>query len=151
MGKKCKPNKNVSKNIPNGRTMQTRDEFFYGAQDYRKPGYEDKGLYRGAVVVDSNRDDELALIVLTTTGEDIVGRQKSKYRPFIETLDDDGNPIKIGKKFKENKPKKDLSPKAVAEIKKLTFKNAGNATENKTKVRDMKKRNKKGTGSPVPR
>ena len=133
-------NKNVSQHIPNGRTVQTRDEYFEGAKEYRKPGYEDKGLYRGAVVVDSNRDDELALIVLTTKGEDIAGRKKSKYRPFIETLDDDGNPIKIGKKFKENKPKKDLSSKAVADIKKLTFKKAGNAEENRRKVMFLKKR-----------
>ena len=53
--------KNVSQKIPNGRTLQTRDEFFEGQEKYRKPGYENKGLYRKVVVVDSNRADELAV------------------------------------------------------------------------------------------
>ena len=137
--------KNVSKEIPNGRTLQTRDEYFEGDGDYRKPGYENKGLYRGAVVVDSNRNNDLAVIVLTKSekGEDVPGRKNSKYRPFIETKDDKGQPIRIGEKFKENKPSKDLSPEAVKTIKKLTFKDAGNAQENRDKVREMKGRNKK--------
>ena len=135
-----KRKKNVSSVIPNGRTLQTRDEYFEGSSNYRKPGYENKGLYRSAVIVDSNRNDELALIILTTKGESIPGRTKSKFRPFIETLDDEGNPIKFGKKFKENNPKKDLSLKAVGKIKKLTFKEAGNAEENRRKVRFLKNR-----------
>jgi len=104
-----KSDKNVSKRIPNGRTLQTRDEYFEGAQNYRKEGYEKKGLYRTVVVVDSNRKDDLAVITLTTSnkGVEVPGRKKSKYRPFVETRDDEGNPIKTGKKFKENKPKKD--------------------------------------------
>ena len=58
---------NVSQKIPNGRTLQTRDEFFEGQEKYRKPGYENKGLYRKVVVVDSNRADELAVVKLTTS------------------------------------------------------------------------------------
>lgn len=59
--------KNVSQKIPNGRTLQTRDEHFEGQKNYRKPGYENKGDYRRVVVIDSNRDDELAVIKLTTS------------------------------------------------------------------------------------
>lgn len=138
--KKSKRRKNVSRDIPNGRTVQTRDEHFEGAGEYRKPGYENKGYYRRAVVVDSNRQNHLAVVVLTTKGEEIPGVKKSKFRPFVETKDDTGNPITIGKKFKENKPKHDLPPKAVARIKKLTFKDAGNAQENRDKVRTLKER-----------
>ena len=118
------------------------NEYFEGDKNYRKPGYENKGLYRSAVVVDSNRDGDLALIVLTKSekGNNVKGKQKSKYRPFIETKDDDGNPIRFGEKFKENSSKKDLSKHAVAEIKKDTFKNAGTARENRKKVRVLKKR-----------
>ena len=147
--RKIKKNKNVSKTIPNGRTLQTRDEYFEGAKDYRKEGYEKKGLYRTVVVVDSNRENDLAVIALTTSnkGVELPERKKSKYRPFVETKDDDGNPIKTGKKFKENKQKKDLSPKTVSKMKKLAFKNAGSASEeNRKKVRDMKGRNKKRNG-----
>lgn len=143
--RRIKSSKNVSKEIPNGRTLQTRDEYFEGDGDYRKPGYENKGLYRGAVVVDSNRNNDLAVIVLTKSekGEDVPGRKNSKYRPFIETKDDKGQPIRIGEKFKENKPSKDLSSEAVKTIKKLTFKDAGNSRENRDKVREMKGRNEK--------
>ena len=118
--KKVKRNKNVSKTIPNGRTLQTRDEYFEGDGDYRKEGYENKGLYRKAVVVDSNKNEELVLVKLTTSkkAKGIPSEKKSKYRPYVETKDDEGNTIKIGKKFKENPPKKDLSKKAVAKIKK---------------------------------
>lgn len=62
--------KNVSQKIPNGRTLQTRDEFFEGQEKYRKPGYENKGLYRKVVVVDSNRADELAVVKLTTQSKE---------------------------------------------------------------------------------
>ena len=140
--RKIKQRKNVSKTIPNGRTLQTRDEYFEGDGNYRKPGYEDKGLYRSAVVVDSNRNNDLAIVVMTKSkkGEDVPGREGSKYRPFVETKDDEGQPIRIGNKFKENKPKKDLSAKAISTIKKLSFSTAGNAEENRKKVREIKGR-----------
>lgn len=139
---KATKNKNVSQRYPNGRTLQTRDEYFYGAEDYKKPGYEEKGLYRKAVIVDSNRNHDLAIVKLTTSkkGKSIPGQEKSKYRPFVETLDEKGAPIKIGKKFKENPPQKDLSPQAVAKIKKDVFKDSNNALKNREKVRKMKGR-----------
>ena len=141
--KKSTRRKNVSRDIPNGRTVQTRDEHFEGAGEYRKPGYENKGYYRRAVVVDSNRQNHLAVVVLTTKGEEVPGEKKATFRPYVETKDDKGNPITIGKKFKENKPQKDLSSKAVAKIKKVSFYNSHNALENRKKVRDMKGRQKK--------
>ena len=63
-----KKSKNVSKTVKQGLIVHTRDEYFKGAKDYRKPGYEKyAGNYRQAAVVDSNRKDQLALVKLTTS------------------------------------------------------------------------------------
>ena len=137
-----KDKKNVSKRIPNGRTVQTRDEYFDGDAAYRKPGYEKKGNYRKAVVVDSNKKGDLALVKLTTSkkGLPIPGEKKSKYRPYVETKDDEGKPIRIGKKFSPKSKKDDLSKCSIAEIKKKTFRTSSAATANRRKVRKMKGR-----------
>lgn len=138
--------KNVSQTIPNGRTLQTRDEYFYGQGDYRKPGYEDKGAYRKAVIVDSNRKNEFVVVKLTTSekGANLPNYKggKSSYRPFVETMDDKGNPIKFGSKFKENPPSADMAKNDVNKIKKELFVNSSNRTKkaNKKKVRQVKGR-----------
>lgn len=132
--------KNVSRKIPNGRTLQTRDEYFEGKKNYRKPGYEQKGNYRKVVVVDSNRKDDLAVVKLTTSGKgkSIPGEKKSKYRPYVETKDDTGKPIRIGSKFVENSPKKDLSFEAVSKIRDDVFQKSEGAPENRKKLQKLK-------------
>ena len=138
--------KNVSQTIPNRRTLQTRDEYFYGQGDYRKPGYEGKGLYRKAVIVDSNRKNELVVVKLTTSkqGKNLPNYKdgNSSFRPFVETMDEKGNPIKFGSKFKENTPSADMAKKDVNKIKKDLFVNSSNRTkkENKKEVRKVKGR-----------
>lgn len=132
--------KNISQKIPNGRTLQTRDEFFEGQEKYRKPGYENKGLYRKVVVVDSNRADELAVVKLTTSKQGTAlpdyQQGKSKYRPFVATKDDENKPIKVGKKFLPNKQQKDVSQKDVNQIKKDSIKRK----DNRNKLRELKGR-----------
>ena len=132
--------KNVSQKIPNGRTLQTRDEFFEGQEKYRKPGYENKGLYRKVVVVDSNRADELAVVKLTTSKQGTAlpdyQQGKSKYRPFVATKDDENKPIKVRKKFLPNKQQEDVSQKDVNQIKKDSIKRK----DNRNKLRELKGR-----------
>ncbi len=114
-----KRDKNVSNTIPNGRTLQTRDENFYGHKNYRKSGYEKKGNYRKVVVIDSNDLDELAVVKLTTSDKGIklqYSNGKSKFKPFVETLDDTSAPIKVGKKFLPNSSKKDMSNADIEKI-----------------------------------
>lgn len=133
--------KNVSQKIPNGRTLQTRDEFFEGAGDYRKPGYENKGLYRKVIVIDSNRFDDLVVVKGSTKGLKIQGEKKTRFKPIVETKDDKGNPIKVGIKFRENKPCKDLSKRQVNQIKKKAYKSASKQSKiNKSKTREIKGR-----------
>ncbi len=138
--------KNVSQTIPNGRILQTRDEFFYGEQDYRKPEKEEKGNYRGSVVVDSNRNDELAVVKLITsknaTELSNYKAGQSKYRPFIETKDDNGNPIKVGGKFIPKSSEHDMEKSDVDKIKKhaLIESSPSLNKSNRKKLRELKKR-----------
>ena len=135
MGKK--KNRNISKNIPNGTILHTRDEYIFGSKNYRKPGYAGKGNYRKVAVVDSNRHDDLAVVKLTTKGKYLPG-EKSTYKPFVETMDDNGKPIRVGSKFISRGAK--LSSKAVTVIKKDSFKGAKTRKSNRRKVRAMKGR-----------
>ena len=141
--------KNVSQKIPNGRVLQTRDEYLGEENiDYRKPGYESKGLYRGVVVIDSNRSDELVVVKLTTSGKGIVietyKNGKSKFKPFVEVQDENCNPIKPGKHFVPKPKKNDLPKKEVTKIKKTVFKEAKTAQTNRKKVRELKGRKMRG-------
>lgn len=144
-------NKNISEKIPNGRIIRTRDKDLQGGNGFEKEG--SKGLYRGVVVVDSNSDDELAVVKLTTSSKGIplpeYRNGKSKYRKYILTLDKDNNPIKITPaenkgtnkpRFEEDKPKNDMSKRLVNKIKRdcIEDKNAGK--ENRKRLHTMKKR-----------
>ena len=55
--------KNKSTKISDGRTIQTRDNYLEGGENYSKEGYEDKGLYRLMIVLGSNKKDELIWFV----------------------------------------------------------------------------------------
>ena len=125
MKKQPPKRKNVSQKIPNGRTLQTRDEYLESGKGKTniKPDHPNsKDLYRRVGVIDSNRKDELVIIKLTTHGKHKLDNYlsgKSKYKAFLEIKDNEGNPIKIdGIRFQENKPKRDISPKDVIKIKK---------------------------------
>lgn len=138
-----KSDKNVSKSVPNGRTLQTRDENFFGQENYNKPGYENSGDYRKVVVIDSNDLDDLAVVKLTTSDKGITltySNGKSKFRPYVLTLDNEGLPIRIGDKFKANPPRKDLSKDDVSKIKKEVFTNPRTGNANRRKVRHIKGR-----------
>ena len=149
--KSSKARKNVSQHVLPGRTVQTRDEFFYGAKNYRKPGYENKGYYRKGLVVDTNRRDELVVVKLHKPNQALpIPGSKSTYKPYVEIKDDEGKPIKIGVKFKLNKdnPSTTIPKNGVSEVKKVVFKSSRNANKNRKEVRKVKGRNgvKKYTG-----
>ncbi len=129
-----------------GRTVQTRDEYLEGQGDYRKPGYQNKGNYRKAVVV-AQKGKNRAIVKLTKEspkGESLTDEKVSKYRPYVQTKDDEGNPITYGKKFVPNKRKKDLTMRDVTQIAIDCFQgNSERARENRNKVREMKGKGKK--------
>lgn len=132
-----KKNRNISKSIPNGTVLHTRDEYIKGSENYRKPGCQNKGNYRKVAVVDSNRHDDLAVVKLTTKGKPLP-KEKATYKAFVETLDDKGKPIRIGPKFISRGAK--ISKQAISIIKKDSFKDSKTRKSNRRKVRDMKGR-----------
>lgn len=139
--------KNISKKVPNGRTLQTRDEFLASGRGKKniKPEHPNShDLYRRVGVVDSNSKDELAIIKLGTKGrhslEDYL-KGKSRYNAYIEIEDNKGNKIKIdGVRFVENSRKRDLSKKQVLNMKKNALKNS--ETSNTLKRSNKKKLHK---------
>ena len=77
--------KNISQKVPNGTIVRTRDEYFENAGNYRKPGYGHKGYYRGAIVLDSNRNNELALGKASSSGYDFGSKAIKRVNVHIET------------------------------------------------------------------
>lgn len=126
-----------------GRTVQTRDEYFEGQGDYRKPGYEKKGNYRKAVVVAQHGKD-LALVKTTKgspRGIPLRDEKVSKFKPYVETKDDDGKPIQYGRKFIPNSRKNDFSMRDILQVILECFtKNKQQRKKNRNKVREMKGR-----------
>ena len=126
-----------AKKVKIGTILQTRDEFFKGAKNYRKPGYEDKGNYRKAGVIDKNANDELALVKFVTNGYLVVENSNLRYRPYIETLNEESKPIRVSSKFIPTK--KVLSKRQVKSIKNNCIENGFNSivTKNKTKLKKL--------------
>ena len=114
-------NKIVSKTVPTGTILQTRDEYFQGSGNYRKPGYQNKGLYRKAGVVEQNSKNELAVVKFVSGGNFSVNNTNLKYQPYIEIYDDKNQPIKTGSKFIPTKQV--LSTQQVQAIKDNCLKN----------------------------
>ena len=142
VGRSKKASKNVSKKVRNGLILQTRDEYFVGMENYRKLGYENKGNYRKAVVVDSNKKDELAVVKLTTK-KGYRLNDKSRYRPYIQVKDNTQSAIKVGKKFIPTN--KTINRYKVNKIKINCLKNTSKDVNdnNRNKLRELKSRNKK--------
>ena len=136
-----KKSKNVSKTVKQGLIVHTRDEYFRGAKDYRKPGYEKStGNYRQAAVVDSNRKDQLALVKLTTSEKAIPLNEKGGFRAYILTQDENGRPIKVSGKFIPDSKGKKLPKEQVNKIKKESLSDPKTGKENKRRLRRLKGR-----------
>ena len=130
--------KNKSKMISDGTIIQTRDEYFEEQEKYRKPGYQNKGNYRKAVVIGSNVMDELMVVKLYSKSGVQLSGVVSRYKPFVETKDEKKNPIKIGAKFIPSKKK--LSNNNLRVIVKDCFNKIPQRKNNRLKARKLKGR-----------
>lgn len=147
-----KPEANVSMRYPKGRTLKTQDKYLPES----KGGKPDKPkASRRAVVIDSNRKDELAVVKLTTSKQPNTSPLPSykqgngkptQFKHFVETQDNEGNPIKVdGKKFKENPWAYDLSASEVNHVRKVVLEETRQSKTNKEKIAALKKNgDKKG-------
>ena len=59
-------NKNKSNKIKEGTVLRTRDEFILGGIDTKTNHPNKRDLYRAAVVTETNKNDELGIVKLTT-------------------------------------------------------------------------------------
>ena len=137
--------KNKSRTYKDGMRVQTRDNFFYGSDyfDHRHPNERD--LYRKTYIVDSNRNDELAIVKYTTSKKN--GKKFTNNKGFdkhgkdIYTKDNEGNPIKIdGKKFSPGSKKRKITGSQANEIKRRTIKETKYGNLNQKKLRELKNR-----------
>ncbi len=145
-----KNNKKKNSPTPVGRTLKTKDEFL--PQKHSK--VKELKERRWVAVIETNKKNELAVVRLTdekqanTTllPEYKKGNQKDTYfKHFVETKDNEGNPIKASKsgKFQENPSKYDLSSKEIDMVKSKTLKHCKQSTENEKKIVDFRNSDKK--------
>lgn len=133
-----KSDKNVSKTIQKGDRIQTRDNHLESGAGYVKPGYENGkgGNYRPGVVIDTNRNDEIAIVKLTTKKKNSkqLNDTIANFKPYVETKDNEHKPLKKGKKV--NVLNKSFSKRDTVTVIKETVKHP----KNRNKIREMKGR-----------
>ncbi len=131
--------KHKNKYIPWGRTLTTKDNYL-GKQ---KTGSKKT---RPVVVVDNNVRNELAVVPLSSkkgsNRTELKGyknpktNQKTYYKHFLEIEDDEGKPIVVNEKFRENHKNMDIPRRKVEEIRNTIF------VKSKQKDRNKKMFNK---------
>lgn len=138
---KTKPNRNV----PWGRTITTNDKYL-GKQ---KTGSNKK---RPVVVIDNNKNNELAVVPLSSKSgsnrTELKGYKNKKtgqttyYKHYIEIEDDEGNPIVINDKFRENHKNMDISREDVDSIRDRVLNHSLPSKSNKEKIQKLHKKNR---------
>lgn len=101
--------------VPQGRTLTTRDKYLD-----KKAKQPDKT--RPVVVIETNERNDLAVVQLSSrNGKDRTRLKnyqqgQSYFKHYVEIMDDEGKPIRINHKFKENHPNMDVSRQDVDTI-----------------------------------
>lgn len=103
---------------------------------------------RPVVVIEANKNNELAVVPLSSRN----GRNRthlpnyqqgqSYFKHFVEVEDNEGKPIKISRKFRENNPKNDVSRKDVNKIIDKLFNHSVTSSRNKQIIEKFRKRKK---------
>lgn len=131
----------ASGRVPQGRTLTTRDK-------YLDKYAEEPEKERPVVVIEANKYNDLAVVQLTSRdGKDRTRLKnyqqgKSRFKHYVEIMDEEGNPIRINEKFKENHPNIDVSGKDVEFIKYIVFNHSKPMQKNKRQI-DKFRSNKK--------
>lgn len=124
-----------NKYVPWGRTLTTKDNYLGKQKTSSKKT-------RPVVVVDNNSRNELAVVPLSSqkglnrTRLKNYQQGKSYYKHYLEIEDNEGKPIKVNNKFRENHKNMDLSRKDVLNIRQNLL------TKVRTKQRNRKLYNK---------
>lgn len=131
--------------LPNGRTMQTYDDYIEG-------NHSAEHKARRVVIIDGNERMEYAIVPLTsqkTTNTSPLKNypstngKKPHFRHFVATVDDEGQPIKEGKKFKKNPPALDVGADDLRYIRSKALKHSKQAQTNQKKINELKGKKEK--------
>lgn len=127
--------------VPQGRTLTTRDKYL----DRKAKEPEKK---RPVVVIETNACNDLAVVQLSSrNGKDRTRLKKyqqgqSYFKHYVEVMDDEGKPIRVNQKFKENHPNMDVSSKDVEFMRDTIFNHSKPMQENRERIKAF--RGKKG-------
>ncbi len=126
--------------VPQGRTLKTQDNFLPGG---KKTG---SAKERPVVVIEDNGKNELAVVPLSSrSGKDRTRLKnyqqgQSYYKHYVEIEDNEGKPIRINEKFKENHPNMDVSDKDVEKIRDKVFDHSKQSSANRKKIEKFRKK-----------
>lgn len=110
----------ASGKVPQGRTLTTHDKYL--DRKAKQPEKE-----RPVVVIEASENNDLAVVQLSTrAGKDRTRLKnyqqgQSYFKHYVEIEDDEGKPIRVNEKFRENHPNMDVSSADVEFIKDKVF------------------------------
>ena len=139
--KKVNQSSTASGTVPQGRTLTTRDKYLN--KKAKQPEKE-----RPVVVIETNARNDLAVVQLSSrAGKDRTRLKnyqqgQSRFKHYVEIMDDEGNPIRVNQKFKENHPNMDVSRQDVDTIVDTVFNHSKPMQKNRKRINKF--RGKKG-------
>ena len=139
--KKVNQSRTASGRVPQGRTLTTRDKYLN--KKAKQPEKE-----RPVVVIETNARNDLAVVQLSSrAGKDRTRLKnyqqgQTRYKHYVEIMDDEGNPIRVNQKFKENHPNMDVSRQDVDTIVDTVFNHSKPMQKNRKRINKF--RGKKG-------
>lgn len=139
--KKVNQARTTSGKVPQGRTLTTHDKYL--DKKAKQPEKE-----RPVVVIETNARNDLAVVQLSSrAGKDRTRlpnyqQGQSRFKHYVEIMDDEGNPIRVNQKFKENHPNMDVSRQDVDTIIDTVFNHSKPMQKNRKRINKF--RGKKG-------
>ena len=126
--------------VPQGRTLSTYDHYLGNG---KKTGSKKE---RPVVVIETNDYNDLAVVPLSSRkGNDRTKLKRyqqgqSYFKHYVEIQDDEGNPIRVNKKFRENHPNMDVSNYDIEKIKDKVFNHCKASSANREKIKKFRKK-----------
>lgn len=137
MAHKKNQGRTASGKVPQGRTLTTRDNFL-GRQKTSSV------KERPVVVIEANERNDLAVVPLSSRP----GKNRTKltkyqqgqsyFKHYVEIEDDEGKPIRVNRKFKENHVNMDVSGEDVAFMRDTLFNHSKPMQENQKKMKKFR-------------
>lgn len=129
----------ASGKVPQGRTLSTYDNYLPGG---KQTGSQKE---RPVVVIEANTENDLAVVPLSTragsnrTHLKNYQQGQSYFKHYVEIEDNEGNPIRVNQKFRENSPAMDVSGEDVEFIKDKVFNHSRPMQANQKKIEKFRK------------